>query len=103
MVLWKFFNFQGIWGALTLTDSVTCRALQPSLLAWQYGDLTPGEVILPWLDNYLQGSHHHPPPPQYDLTPTLALLQPLTLRREANLLECCPAPCPGPVGGWEAG
>ena len=32
------------------------RALQPSLLAWQYGDLTPGEVILPWLDNYLQGS-----------------------------------------------
>ena len=63
-----YFTSEAVWDNLLVACDTAyhTRALQPSLLAWQYGDLTPGEVILPWLDNYLQGSHH---PHHHDLIP----------------------------------
>ena len=31
------------------------RVLQPSLLTWLYGDERPADIILPWIENYLEG------------------------------------------------
>ena len=38
-----------------LTNLLIYRALQPSLLTWMYGDEEPKDIILPWLENFLQG------------------------------------------------
>ena len=42
---------------MRLTVRMPFRVVQPSLLAWQYGDQRPADLILPWLDNYVAASY----------------------------------------------
>ena len=52
-----YFTSERVSGNLLLACDTAyhTRVLQPSLLAWQYGDQRPGDVVIPWLDNYLEG------------------------------------------------